>query len=212
MNGSTLLCYYLKATYVREICPAACEVVGGVVYRGCARDEMTRKTVRTAVLSIIGVLFFAVSGCGADEAKFPNGEAQPSAEPIEMLLKVSGSRGGTYNNVEWSVGEGGGEAAKTEEAGEIVGPEPAEHRFDLGSGVTENALGETVYKQVRVHATKSGQGSGKMSATLYANEEVVDCANNSRADGDSITLKWSTSEGRANIVKRTICWGYRFLG
>jgi hypothetical protein len=68
---------------------------------------MTRKTVRTAVLSIVGVLFFAVSGCGADEAKFPNGEAQPSAEPIEMLLKVSGSRGGTYN-VEWGVGEGGG--------------------------------------------------------------------------------------------------------
>jgi hypothetical protein len=51
---------------------------------------------------------------------------------------------------------GGGKAAKTEEAREIVGPEPAEHRFDLGSGVTENALGETVYKQVRVHVTKSG--------------------------------------------------------
>ena len=117
---------------------------------------MTRKTVRTAVLSIVGVLFFAISGCGANEAKFPNGEAQPSAEPIEMLLKVSDSRGGTYN-VEWGVGEGGGgKAAKTEEAREIVGPEPAEHRFDLGSGVTENALGETVYKQVRVHVTKSG--------------------------------------------------------
>jgi hypothetical protein len=67
-----------------------------------------------------------------------------------------------------------------------VGPEPAEHRFDLGSGITENALGETVDERVSVRVTKTGHWSGKLDATLYADDEVVDCANYSRADGDSI--------------------------
>jgi hypothetical protein len=61
----------------------------GVVDRDCTRYEAARNMVRAVVLGIIGVLFFIVSGCGADKVEFPTSEAQPSAE---MLLKVSGSQ------------------------------------------------------------------------------------------------------------------------
>ncbi len=176
---------------------------------------MRRNTlVKYVLLFVLGTLLGFGTACGNSipAAEYPE-SAEPVEEPMDVVLKITGSEGGAYTvrAETWEEGDLGEQigtifgAGKSDYEG-VLGTKLTQYRFDMDDGVWADRHGDLQWDDIKINVDKSGEWEGKIYAKLFVNDELVDCGNTD--SNTAIRFVWEPPDGSLGFWGRFFCGRY----
>ncbi len=156
------------------------------------------------------------TGSGSDYGKADyDGPGTSSKQPIEVVLRVTGSEGGVYKG--WHYRE---ETSDTSDSLDsliahtdkpdfrgVIGPRPKEYRFTLGDGVYKDPTGDVEWDELSIDIQKAQRRGrdweGEIYAELIVDGKVVSCSGTEPFDG--LTVSWSPENKGGGFFEKLNC-------